>query len=203
MNRREFIGGSVLLAASGMVRTVSADVSSGDAKLVLSAPMLQVPAETTMGVVWAVGTMAKGVVEVSERPDMSEAQVFRCGSFGVNGFDDKVLSARLTGLKPATRYWYRTKTTRLSYAKGGYARSLGETETSKVYSFTTAGAAAESRFAVLNDTHMDWASFEMVAKKLKELAPPVALWNGDALNSTETVDQVVKALLAPEVANAD
>ena len=147
--------------------------------------------------------MAKGEVEVSEHPDMSNAVVFRCGGFGVNGFDDKVLSARLTGLKPATRYWYRTKTTRLSYARGGYARSLGETETSKVYSFTTCGAAAESRFAVLNDTHMDWTSFEMVAKKLKELAPPVAIWNGDALNSTETVDQVVKALLAPEVADAD
>ena len=203
MNRREFIGGSALFAASGLVRTVSADAPSGEPRLVVSAPMLQVPAETTMGVVWAVGTMAKGEMEVSEHPDMSGARTCRCGGFGVNGFDYKVLSARLVGLKPATRYWYRTKTTRLVYEKGGYHRELGETETSPVYSFATSGAAAESRFAVLNDTHMDWTSFGMVARKLKELAPPVALWNGDALNSTETVDQVVKALLAPEVADAD
>lgn len=203
-NRRDFIGGSALFAASGMVRTVSADVSSGaGGRLVASAPMLQVPADTTMGVVWAVGTMAKGVVEVSEHPDMSEAHAFRCGGFGVNGFDDKVLSARLSGLKPATRYWYRTKTTRLIYERGGYHRELGETETSPVYTFTTTGAAAESRFAVLNDTHMRWESFQMVAHKLKELSPPIALWNGDALNSTDTVDEVVKALLAPKVADAD
>ena len=203
MNRREFIGGSVLCAASGAIRPVLAEMPLEKGKLVTSAPMLQVPAETTMGVVWAVGTMAKGEVEVSERPDMSGARVFRCGGYGVTGFDDKVLSARLVGLKPATRYHYRTKTTRLTFERGGYHRALGETVTSPVYSFTTAGAAAESRFAVLNDTHMRWKSFEMVARKLKELAPPVAIWNGDALNSTDTVDEVVKALLAPEVEDAD
>ena len=203
MNRREFIGSSALFAASGIGRTVSAETSPGGGRLVASAPMLQAPAETTMGVVWAVGTMAKGEVEVSEHPDMSGARTCRCGGFGVNGFDNKVLSARLVGLKQATRYWYRTKTTRLVYENGGYHRELGETETSPVYSFTTPGTAAESRFAVLNDTHMKWDSFQMVARKLKELSPPVALWNGDALNSTETVDQVVKALLAPEVADAD
>ena len=203
MNRREFIGGSVLCAASGAIRPVLSESSSGKNQLVMSAPMLQVPAETTMGVVWAVGTMAKGEVEVSERSDMSGARVFRCGGYGVNGFDDKVLSARLTGLKPATRYHYRTKTTRLTFERGGYRRALGETATSPVYAFTTPGTAAESRFAVLNDTHMRWKSFEMVARKLKELAPPVAIWNGDALNSTDTVDEVVKALLAPEVEDAD
>ncbi len=204
MNRREFIGASALFAAVGVApKSAAADEARSGGELVASAPMLQVPGETSMGVVWAVGMMAKGEVLVSERPDMSDAAVFRCGGFGVNGFDDNVLSARLTGLRPATRYWYRTKTTRLSYERGGYSRALGETVESKVYSFATPGAAAESRFAVLNDTHMKWSSFGMVAKKLKELAPPVAIWNGDALNSTETVDQVVKALLAPEVADAD
>ena len=203
MNRRDFLRGSAFLSASGILRTTSAEPLPVGDKLVLSAPMLQVPAETSMGVVWAVNAMAKGEVEISTSPDMSGATAVRCGGFGVNGFDDKVLSARLVGLKPATRYYYRTKTTRLIYKNGGYHRRLGETETSKVYSFSTSGAAAESRFAVLNDTHMDWTSFGMVAKKLKELVPPVAIWNGDALNATETIDQVVKALLAPEVEDAD
>ena len=87
MNRREFIGGSILCAASGAIRPVWAESSSGKNQLVTSAPMLQVPAETTMGVVWAVGTMAKGEVEVSERPDMSGARVFRCGGYGVTVYD--------------------------------------------------------------------------------------------------------------------
>ena len=134
MNRREFIGGSILCAASGAIRPVLAEMPLEKERLVTSAPMLQVPAETTMGVVWAVGTMAKGEVEVSERPDMSGARVFRCGGYGVTGFDDKVLSARLVGLKPATRYHYRTKTTRLTFERGGYHRALGETVTSPVYS---------------------------------------------------------------------
>ena len=203
MNRREFIGGSALFAATGLVRPAAAAHLPRGGRLVASAPMLQVPAETSMGVVWAVGAMAKGEVEVSESPDMLDARTFRCGGFGVNGFDDRILSARLSGLRPATLYHYRTKTTRLMYERGGYHRELGETQTSPVYSFKTPGAAAESRFAVLNDKHMDWKSFGMVTRKLKELAPPVAIWNGDALNSTENADQVVKALLTPEVEDAD
>ena len=203
MNRREFLGGSALFVASGLVGSSLAGRVAQDCGLVMSAPMLQAPAETTVGVVWAVGTMAKGEVEVSESPDMSNKLVFRCGGVAVDGFDDKVLSARLTGLKPATRYWYRTKTTRLVYEKGGYRRELGESVLSPAYSFTTSGAAAESRFAVLNDTHMRWESFQLVAHKLKELAPPVAIWNGDALNATDTEDDVVKALLAPEVKDSD
>ena len=136
MNRRDFLRGSAFLSASGILRTTSAEPLPVGDKLVVSAPMLQVPAETTMGVVWAVGSMAKGAVEISTSPDMSDARTIRCGGFGVNGFDNKVLNARLVGLKPSTRYYYRTKTTRLAYEKGGYHRRLGETETSKVYSFT-------------------------------------------------------------------
>ena len=87
MNRREFIGGSILCAASGASRPVLAEMPLEKGELVTSAPMLQVPAETTMGIVWAVGTMAKGEVEVSERPDMSGARVFRCGGYGVTVYD--------------------------------------------------------------------------------------------------------------------
>jgi len=204
--RREFIGGSVALATAGLLRAEdrSAGASASDVgELVLSEPMLQCPAETTMGVVWAVGAMATGEVEVSENADFADSKTVRTDGYGLVGFDDRVLSVRLTGLKPSTRYFYRTRTTRIHYADGGYKKSRGETVTSKVHSFQTCGAAAPSRFAVINDTHMQWESFGMVTKKLKAIAAPVTVWNGDALNATNAVEDAVKAVLTPAIPETD
>ena len=206
MNRREFLNAAVAAAgAGGLVGSGygSDGPSSGNRPLVLSEPMLQCPAETRLGVVWAVGRMATGEVEVSETADFREKKVFRTGGYGVNGFDDRVLSARLTGLKPATRYFYRVKTTAVDYAKGGYDKRRGESATGTVRTFWTCGRNAPSRFAMINDTHMQWESFGMVTKKLKSLAVPVTIWNGDALNATNSVEEAVGAVLTPEVPEKD
>ena len=205
-NRREFLKGSALLTVAGFSGGVKASEISRAASfgpLIDSEPMLQTPAETSMGVVWAVGRMATGEVEVSESVDFAEWRTFPCGGYGVNGFDDHVLSARLTGLKPATRYFYRVRTTAIDYAKGGYEKSRGAMETGAVHSFVTCGAAAPSHFAMINDTHMEWESFGLVTRKLKSIGAPVTIWNGDALNATNTVEDAVKAVLTPNVAEKD
>ena len=208
MDRRGFLAASVAAVGAGLVprRGVCAEGAASevaDRPLVASEPMLQAPAETTMGVVWAVGRMATGEVEFSESEDFAEARTVKTTGYGLVGFDDRVLSVRLTGLKPATRYFYRIRTTAINYDKGGYRKSRGETEVGRVHSFRTCGAAAPSRFAVINDTHMKWESFGMVTKKLRTLAPPVTIWNGDALNATNSVEDAVRAVLTPEVAEKD
>lgn len=208
MNRRDFIKATTVIAGTGLLSRQGAvageaSAEAASASLVRSEPMLQCPAETTMGIVWAVGRMATGEVEYSESSDFAQPMFERTTGYGLVGFDDRILSVRLRGLKPATRYFYRTRTTAVDYADGGYRKSRGETEVGSVHSFSTCGAAASSHFAMINDTHMQWESFGMVTKKLKSLAAPVTIWNGDALNATNAMEDAIKAVLTPDVVERD
>lgn len=212
MNRRDFIKGT--MAAAGAVASVRATaapkceggvctLASAAAPLIASAPMLQNPAPTSMGVAFAVTAMANGFVEYSESPDMKDAKKAKCGGFRVTDMNDKAMLVRLTGLKPATRYWYRIGADRISYG-GGYKMKVLGTETDpKVRSFTTAGEGAKAHFCVCNDTHAKWKSFGAVADKIAEIKPSVALWNGDACNTQETIESVIKIFLDPEIARKD
>lgn len=212
-NRREFLG-SALFAAAGLAHTAVAAESTADEaakaavdadaassrwraahRLIQSEPMLQVPAETTMGVVWAVTAMANGWVDVSETPDMASARRYTCGGYGLTGFHERVLQVRLTDLKPATRYWYRIRAERIDYRSNGN-RVRGEVEEGDIHSFMTLGPAAPSHFCVINDTHMNHEALSMVMVKLKEIGPVATLWNGDALNTCETIEPAVEAFLA-------
>ena len=128
-----------------------------------------------MGVVWAVTAMSNGWVDVSLSPDMSDAKRFVCGGYGLTGFHERVLQVRITGLRPATRYWYRISAERIDYRRNNN-RVRGETEVGDVYSFVTLGSSAPSRFCVINDTHADFTSFRMITEKLAELKPVATLW---------------------------
>ena len=215
MNRREFLSGSALLAATGLMGSAKAGTAEEAAKaaveadaksdkyraahqLIESEPMLQAPAETSMGVVWAVTAMANGWVEVSEKPDLSDAKTFVCGGLGLTGFHERVLQVRLTDLKPATRYYYRVLAERVDYRSNGL-RVRGEKERGEIHSFMTLGAAAPSHFCVINDTHGSKDALEMVTRKLRALKPLATLWNGDAMSVGETIEDGVRAFLEPPV----
>lgn len=211
IGRRGFLAGTtgmmaVLAAPSAVAapspRTPAAAGGSGG-RLIASAPMLQNPAETSMGVAWAVSGMANGFVEISESPDMKKAWRVKCGGFRVTGMNDKVMQVRLTGLKPATRYYYRIGVDRIEY-KGGYSMKRTGTETdSQVRSFTTLGEKGSSHFCVINDTHERTASMNMVFDKLAELKPSCVVWNGDACNVQETIDSLVSVFLNPKIRRKD
>lgn len=213
MDRRGFIGGAAGLAAAGFVRSASGDTSDTAAKaavasdaafmkamsagrLICSEPMLQAPAETSMGVVWAVTAMANGWVDVSESPDLVDARRYTCGGYGLTGFHERVLQVRLTGLKPATRYYYRIRAERIDYRSDGN-RVRGEIEQGGIYSFTTLGAGAKSHFCVINDTHRNREAVGMVLGKVAQLKPAALLWNGDAVNSCETIEPAIDTFLTP------
>ena len=218
IKRRSFISKSAVFAAAGLASPVLGDgkvkavapatkepTASAEVEkpLIASAPMLQNPAETSMGIAWAVSAMANGFVDYSETTDMSCAMRVKSGGYRFTGMNDTCQQVRLTGLKPATRYWYRIGADRISY-KGGYKMSIVGTEIDPlVRSFTTPGAAAVSHFCVMNDTHMQWKSFEMVTQKLAELAPPLVVWNGDASNTSETFEAARDVFLTPKVTRKD
>ncbi len=172
-------------------------------KLIISAPMLQNYAETSMGVAFAVSDMANGFVSYSESPDMRNAVTVKCGGFRVTDMNDKVMLVRLTGLKPATKYYYTIGADRISY-KGGYAmKILGTDKDERVYSFRTAGKKADPHFCVINDTHAKWETFDLLTKKLAVLAPSCVIWNGDASNVEESIDSQVEIFLNPPVTTKD
>ena len=171
--------------------------------LEVGSPCLQAPGETTMGVSWSVSGLSKGVVEYADNPEMRDARSVRGGGYGLVPIDVSALQVRLTGLKPATRYWYRTITTPFTDYKNIYDAKLGEPIISAVHSFTTLGAAARAHFCVINDTHANWKSYQMIARKLKELAPTAVVWNGDATNTTQKKKTAVEIFLDPPIKDRD
>ena len=187
----------------GVGEYTSPEVPEGEGKLITSAPMLQNYAETSMGVAFAVGSLANGYVLVGEKPDLSDARKVLCGGYRVTAISDKVIQVRLTGLKPATKYYYKVGADRIHYGGGYDMKVLGNEEDQTIHSFTTAGKDAEAHFCVINDTHARWKAIDPTFNKLAELSPSCVIWNGDATNVEETIDSQVRIFLDPEVQRKD
>ena len=170
---------------------------------VVAEPVLQCPAPDSMGIAWAVNGLANGAVEFADNPQLQNASTVRCGGFGMTAFDDQAIQVRLTGLRPGTRYWYRTITTPIAVYKNAYSIQLGEPETGAVHSFTTPDASVPARFCVINDTHAVWKQFEPITRKLLEIKPALTVWNGDATNTTEEKKTAVEIFLNPPVSRKD
>ena len=208
MNRREFLAaGGALAAAAAVGADENAESACGapasPGRLIVSPPVLQNGAETSMGVGFAVSDMANGYVRVSESADMTNSRKVKCGGFRVTDMNDKVMLVRLTGLKPSTRYWYTIGADRIEY-KGGYAMKIvGNEEDPRVYSFTTLGQGASGHFCVINDTHAQMPAFGMAVDKIAELGPSCVVWNGDACNTQETVDSLLPIFYTPDVKKVD
>ena len=112
MKRREFIKTSALLAAAAgagellKASSLPSDIPSpeteleinpeaeavpdpwepeepADGQLIVSAPMLQNFAATSMGVAFAVSALANGYVLVGEQPNLSDARKVLCGGYRV------------------------------------------------------------------------------------------------------------------------
>jgi len=223
MKRRDFIKTSALLAAAAgsgeLMKAETMPAAKPEAasdpmqsdepnepfedRLILSAPMLQNFAATSIGVAFAVSALANGYVLVGEKPDLSDARKFLCGGYRVTDIDDRVIRVRITGLKPATQYYYRIGADRIRYDGGYRMKILGNEEDSHIYRFTTAGAKAKAHFCVINDTHARWEPFGLVLDIIAELAPACVIWNGDASNVEETVEDQIRIFLNPDIRRKD
>ena len=217
LTRREFItacgtfaacalhGGDVPPQAAAAEDTRERDPFLGTrgVPLEIGSPCLQSPGETTMGVSWAVSGLAKGVVEYADNPEMRDAKVVKSGGYGLVPIDVGALQVRLTGLKPATKYYYRTITIPFTDYSNIYYAKLGDPVVSGVHSFTTLGEGAKAHFCVINDTHAQWKPFQMAVRKVKELSPSAVIWNGDATNTTQDKKTAVEVFLNPPVEDSD
>ena len=202
LNRREFLKGSALAVAAvgtGCATTKhkedavirNSSLCTLNSSLISSAPVLQNAAETSIGVSFAVSADASGWVEYSTSPDLKNATKVFSGEHGLMTVDDKVALVRVTGLKPATRYYYRIGADRIEF-KGGYAmKNLGSETDPKIHSFATLGAAATGAFCVINDTHNRKDALKLALGKVAAVKPSVVVWNGDASNTSERIEDAM------------
>lgn len=206
-NRREFLKASALLASVGALPVAKGAESAATEKrpFAVGEPVLEAPAETSMGVAWAVNRLSTGAVEIADNEQMSGSRLVKSGRLPLAELDEESLTVRIDGLKPATRYWYRTVTQEVVSEHNPYASRIqaGERMIGVVHSFVTLGGGAASRFAVMNDTHASWKSFAYTSAALKRGRFPVVIWNGDALNCTDTKAVAVRAFLNPLVETKD
>ncbi len=213
MTRRGFLAAGGAAVAATAVRAEGVEnakpepqdpfLGTQGAEFFAGAPCLQAPGETTMGVSWAVSGLSKGIVEYADNPEMRGAKTVKGGGYGLVPIDISALQVRLTGLRPATKYWYRTVTTPFTDYRNIYDAKLGEPVVSEVHSFTTMGAEAKAHFCMINDTHANWKPFQLVVAKLKEIAPSAVVWNGDATNTTQKKSTAVEIFLDPPVKDRD
>ena len=199
----DFINGSDPVSLNPEPATASPDTSTEDIPLIVSAPMLQNYAETSIGIAFAVSDMANGFVVIGRRANLSDGKTFKCGGYRTTEINDRVIQVRITGLKPATTYYYRIGADRIAY-KGGYDMKVIGTETdSHIYKFTTAGKGARPHFCVINDTHVKWEPFGRAIDKIARLAPSCVIWNGDASNVEETIEAQQRIYLTPDIRRRD
>ena len=215
MNRRELLKGGAFLAVSGALGTAFAmrpdEQAAHDAwhrkviakpdRLIDSPPVLMAAQPTSMGVVFAVNGLSLGFAEVSETSDFANAQRFKTVGMPFAQISTRVQKVRMTGLKPATKYHYRIGAAALGNAVG-YWRKTSEIEWGEPHVFTTPGAAADSSFAVINDTHGRFDAFERLTDRIRSLGVAALVWNGDAAYSKiETEEAAVGIFLKPQIAN--
>ena len=186
-------------SAAATTRAESAAAGGGVAakRLIASAPVLMNPAETSVGVAFAVSADASGWVEYSTSPDMRGATRVFSGDGCVMKVDGRFACIRVRGLKPATRYFYRIGADRIEFENNYMRKNLGPEADPRIRSFTTLGAAAEGSFCVINDTHDRKPIVDMTLAKLDELKPTVTIWNGDARNFYRTYLDAVGTFLRP------
>ena len=207
LSRRRFLFGGGALAVAGCATAEAKETAKpapvregeidADKPLVVGEPCLQNAAETTMCVCWRVNSLANGWVEYGRDSELKDARQEGCeGPSGITGFDALCLRVRLQGLSPATKYYYRTVTTKIVY-HDNYHRETKETVKGAIHSFTTIGAAAKAHFCVISDTHEQWDQFAALTSKIRSLKPSVTVWNGDAANMTENAEQAVRIFLDP------
>lgn len=208
--RRSFFGtlaatgvGSAVLA-SGATNAVFADdaAPAEPKKIVASHPLLQNVTNDGATIAWALNGQATGWVEWGTTPDLGK--VARNSELGLNPLETEFISARICGLAPNTKYYYRTATCAFSY-RTAYDKTASEPEYSDVFSFETTGPAAETvSFATMNDTHSTIPTVAAALARADELKSQFVFWNGDVcpdcMNANNAKNSVASPIEAPHAA---
>jgi len=204
MNRRAFIERSTLatLGATLAGRDLLAQAvppapaaARPPGPVVATPPVLQDMTERSVRVFWSTPAPASGWIEYGSTPALG--LVARGEQAGLLPYDSRVLAVRLSGLKPGTKYYYRTQTVPVDF-KGPYNIVRGEPVAGPVFEFTTFdAAAARTSFLIWNDTHQNNITLTRLARHVPDYPADFLLWNGDIFNDVRTEDMLIAETLHP------
>jgi acid phosphatase type 7 len=173
----------------------AADKTSAEFRLD-SPPVLQNPTPDGMTVAWAINGRGTGWVEYGFRADLLEHRAVS-SNCGLLAMTDRFMSARISGLKPGQKVFYRACSARI-YFTDAYDIQRGKTIASPVYQFATPNPTAETAsFAIINDTHENPDTLKKLTATLAENPEEYLIWNGDVFNDVQSEDQVVQEVLRP------
>lgn len=158
-------------------------------------PVLLNPAADSISVIALPTALATGWVEYGPTGALGH----RCdgASRGQLPLSDRLLTFRLTNLKPGERYFYRVHLKPISYTTA-YSIKLGEEIRSDIHSFRTLDPTAESAtFTVWNDTHEQTPTLKQLAANLIANPTDFLLWNGDITNNVSDESKIISQFFAP------
>jgi hypothetical protein len=185
-----------LLAVVGHLAAAGDSVPAviADRGLVTVAPYLQVVAPDAIAVRWQTRDRAFGWLEFGERGAAGRAvYANEDGLRRANLFEHRVV---LTGLKPATTYWYRTVSKPIvSFAP--YKVVYGEEERLAPVEFRLPPDARQPVTAlVFNDLHNDVTTFAGLRRAAGETGWDFSIFNGDCIADPGTVAMAQEPLRA-------
>ena len=194
MNRRNFLKISSALGAASAPLTAlgkEASTSGNEAsnKLTSSPPVLMAPTDSSMSVVWRINRHAKGYVEYGTSPDKLD-QKADGDTWGLRPSGSDTIKIKLSGLKPATPYYYRAVTET-------FDRKSPVVETSEIRKFSTLSATSDScHFTLWNDTHKKNDTIKALFQKTSKDSE-FMLWNGDISNDWYQREDIPNSVLTP------
>jgi predicted phosphodiesterase len=204
--RRHFLqsltGAGTALAAAGVLPQSAlanahlltpADIDKGH--VFITKPYLQDPAHNAMVVMWITNMPAYSWVEFGETASLgSKAHSVTNGL--VDAYN-RINRIRLQGLKPGTKYYYRTCSKEITGFEP-YKLTYGDTIQSEVYAFITPQEKADSMSClIMNDIHDRPASISLLADMHPEKDYDFMFFNGDMFDYQTNEQQIVDHMLLP------
>jgi len=186
MKRRHFFTQAAVGATAAASAPSVVPNASDLAPLVITPPVVMAPRADGVEIVWGISRHARGWVELKQG---GEVQRFGGTPFGYSTQGDAALRVRLTGLAAGKTFTYRAITEAM-------AEPAAREECAWREFRTLDAAAAETRFAVWNDTHINNTTIAQLHAQTPAKVD-FLLWNGDICNDWHKDELLVPTLLHP------
>lgn len=155
-------------------------------------PYLQKPAPDGMTVMWLTNVPCLSWVEYgTDSTNMQTARSLIEGEMIANNTINKI---RLENLTPGTTYYYRVVSREITLYRA-YQKEFGETVRSQVHSFRTMDDSnTDFTMLIFNDIHKNYALFDKLMDRVKNIDYELVIFNGDCIDDAETEEMIVETV---------
>jgi predicted phosphodiesterase len=186
----------LLVCVSGYAADSAPPSSSAVPVAISHGPYLQLPADTSMTIVWATNGRCVSKVEYREAPD-GPTKTAIPSHHGLVDANATVHRVTLNGLKPGTTYCYRAISTEIVDFKP-YKVVFGNTVRSEESQFTTLdNNKSRFSFVVVNDRHEKVPELKAAMGAIKWDSIDLVFLNGDMVTDPSTEPQIQRSVVDP------